>query len=81
METRVAIIGIIVGNMESVEKLNAILHQYAPYMIGRLGIPYRQKKVSVISVAVDAPEDIISALAGKIGKLDGVSAKTVYANL
>lgn len=81
METRVAIIGIIVGNMESVEKLNAILHQYASYMIGRLGIPYRQKKVSVISVAVDAPEDIISSLAGKIGKLDGVSAKTVYANV
>lgn len=81
METRVAIIGIIVGNMDSVEKLNAVLHDYAPYMIGRLGIPYRQKKVSVISVAVDAPEDIISALAGKIGKLDGVSAKTVYANV
>lgn len=81
METRVAIIGIIVENMNSVEKLNAILHEYAEYMIGRLGIPYRAKKVSIISIAVDAPEDAISALAGKIGKLEGVGAKTVYSNL
>lgn len=80
MESRVAIIGIIVENMESVEKLNAVLHEYARYIIGRMGLPYREKKVSVISVAMDAPEDAISALAGKIGRLDGVSVKTVYSN-
>lgn len=81
METRVAIIGIIVENMEAVEKLNSILHEFAEYMIGRMGIPYRQKKVNVISIAVDAPQAVISALAGKIGMLDGISAKTVYANI
>ena len=80
MESRVAIIGIIVEKMESTEKLNAILHEYASYLIGRMGIPYREKKVSIISIAIDAPEDIISALAGKIGRLDGVSAKTAYSN-
>lgn len=80
MESRVAIIGIIVENMESVEKLNAVLHEYAKYIIGRMGLPYREKKVSVISVAMDAPENAISALAGKIGRLDGVSVKTVYSN-
>lgn len=80
MESRVAIIGIIVENMEATERLNAILHEYAPYVIGRMGIPYREKKVSIISVAVDAPEELISALAGKIGRLEGVSAKTAYSN-
>ena len=80
MESRVAIIGIIVENMEATERLNAILHEYAPYVIGRMGIPYREKKVSIISIAVDAPEELISALAGKIGRLEGVSAKTAYSN-
>lgn len=80
MESRVAIIGIIVENMEATERLNAILHEFAPYVIGRMGIPYREKKVSIISVAVDAPEELISALAGKIGRLEGVSAKTAYSN-
>lgn len=80
MESRVAIIGIIVENMESTERLNAILHEYASYLIGRMGIPYREKKVSIISIAIDAPEEVISALAGKIGRLDGVSAKTAYSN-
>lgn len=81
METRVAVIGIIVENGESVEKLNAILHEYGEYIIGRMGIPYRQKKISVISIAVDAPQDIISALSGKIGRLNGISAKTAYSNV
>lgn len=81
MTTRVAIIAIIVENMDSVEKLNAVLHDFSEYMIGRMGIPYREKKVSIISVAVDAAEDTISALAGKIGSISGVSAKTVYANI
>lgn len=76
--SRVAIIGIIVENPASVERLNAILHEYAAFIIGRMGIPYREKKISIISIAVDAPQDIISAMAGKIGRLDGVSAKTVY---
>jgi putative iron-only hydrogenase system regulator len=81
METRVAVIGIIVENSESVEKLNAILHEYGEYIIGRMGIPYRQKKINVISIAVDAPQDIISALSGKIGKLPGISAKTAFSNV
>ncbi len=78
MASRVAIIGIIVENPDSVEKLNAILHEYAEYIIGRMGIPYRERKLSIISIAVDAPQDIISAMAGKIGRLSGVSAKTLY---
>jgi putative iron-only hydrogenase system regulator len=81
METRVAIIGIIVENEGSVEKLNTVLHHYGKYIIGRMGIPYREKGINIISIAVDAPQDIISALSGKIGKLSGVSAKTAYSNV
>lgn len=79
METRVAVIGIIVESYPSAEKLNAILHRYGEYIIGRMGIPYREKKINVISVAVDAPQEIISAISGQIGHLEGVSAKTAYA--
>lgn len=79
METRVAVMGIIVQNLESAEQLNAILHEYSENIIGRMGIPYREKKISILSVAVDAPQDVISALAGKIGRLSGVSVKTAYA--
>ncbi|GHV45518.1 CopG family transcriptional regulator [Clostridia bacterium] len=78
METRVAILAILVENGESVEKINAMLHEYAVYIIGRMGLPYRARGVSIISVVLDAPHDTISALSGKIGRLDGVSAKTVY---
>ena len=78
METRVAVISIIVEKEESVEALNSILHDYGEYIIGRMGIPYRQKNINVISIAVDAPQDKISALSGKIGKLDGISVKTAY---
>ena len=81
METRVALIGIVVENPESVEKLNGILHQYGNYIIGRMGIPYPKKQVSVISIAIDAPMNVISALSGKLGMLDGVSSKTVYSNV
>jgi putative iron-only hydrogenase system regulator len=81
METRVAVIGIIVENPDSVENLNGILHAYAPYIIGRMGIPYREKNVSIISIAVDAPQDTISALSGKIGKLSGINVKTAYSNM
>ena len=81
MDTRVAIIGIIVERPESIESMNAILHEYGQYIIGRMGIPYRQKGLNVISIAIDAPQDAISALSGKIGKLPGVSAKTAYSNV
>ncbi len=81
MDTRVALIGIVVENSESVEQLNSILHQYSKYIIGRMGIPYRERNVSIISVAVDAPASIISALSGKLGMLDGISTKTIYSRL
>lgn len=80
METRVAVIGIIIENPESIAALNAILHEYSEYIIGRMGIPYRQKDISIISIAIDAPQNIISALTGKIGRLDGVSNKAAYSN-
>lgn len=81
MQTRVAIIGIIVEKTDSVEALNSVLHDYGSYIIGRMGLPYRQKNIHIISLAVDAPQDIISALSGKIGKIDGISAKTAYSNI
>ncbi len=81
METRVALIGIIVEDESSVASLNDLLHQYAPYIIGRMGVPYRPRGVNIISVALDAPQDAISALSGKLGRLHGVSAKTQYSNI
>lgn len=81
METRIGLIGVIVENREAVEQLNHILHEYGNYIIGRMGIPYRERKVNIISVAVDAPQDVINALSGKIGRLKGVSVKTVYSNV
>lgn len=80
-ENKVALIGIVVENGDSVEKLNTILHSYGEYIIGRMGIPYQKRNVSIISVAVDAPQSIISALSGKLGMLPGISAKTVYSKL
>ena len=79
METRIAVIGIVVEAEESVERLNEILHEYRQYIIGRMGIPYRQKGINIISIAVDAPQDAISALSGKVGRLPGVSSKTAHA--
>ena len=81
METRVALIGIIVEEPDSVGELNAILHDYGQYIIGRMGIPYRQRGISIISIAVDAPQDVISALSGKLGALPGVSTKTILSKL
>ena len=81
METRVAVIGIIVEDTESTGRLNEILHDYGAYIIGRMGVPYRVRGINVISVAVDAPMDVISSLAGKIGSLAGVSVKTAYSNV
>ncbi|MBQ6540652.1 MAG: iron-only hydrogenase system regulator [Oscillospiraceae bacterium] len=78
METRVAVIAIIVEDPDRVETLNAILHEYADFIIGRVGIPYRQKGISIITIAVDAPQNVISAMSGKIGRLEGVTAKTTY---
>lgn len=80
MCTRVAVIGIIVEDSSSVEQLNEILHEFGPHIIGRMGIPYREKGINIISIAIDAPQDVISAMAGKIGNLPGVSAKTAYSN-
>lgn len=81
VETRVAIIGIIVENPEQTGALNALLHEYSAYIIGRMGIPYHQRGISIISVAIDAPQDVISALSGRIGRLSGISAKTAYSNV
>ena len=78
-ETRIAIIAIVVENPESVGEMNRILHNFGEYIIGRMGVPYHQRGVNVISVAMDAPADVISALSGKIGRLQGITAKTVYA--
>lgn len=78
METRIALIGIIVEDMNSTEKLNNILHEYSKYMVGRMGIPYREKGVSIISVVVDATNDVISSLSGKLGMVPGINVKTVY---
>ena len=80
MNTRVAVIGIIVESSEAVDRLNDVLHEYRDHIIGRMGIPYRAKGINIISIAIDAPEDTISALAGKVGNLPGVSAKTAYSN-
>ena len=81
METRIAVMGIIVENINSVEELNRLLHQSGKYIIGRMGLPYRDKKVHIVSIAIDAPQDVISALSGKIGNLDGISVKTAYSNV
>ena len=81
METRVALIGIIVEKAENVEELNKILHNYSEYIIGRMGLPYARRGISIISIAIDAPQDKINTLSGKIGMLDGISAKTTYSNI
>lgn len=77
METKIAILGIIVEDKTSVKPVNELLHQYSQYIIGRMGIPYEKKQVNVISVVLDAPDKIISALSGKIGKLSGISVKAM----
>ena len=81
METRVAVMSIIVENTASVEPINSLLHDHGQYIIGRMGIPYRERGISIISIALDAPENTISALAGKIGGLSGVSVKTAYSGV
>ena len=81
MDTRVAVISIIVEQDDAIEELNTLLHEARQYIIGRMGIPYRAKGISIISIAIDAPNDVISSLSGKIGMLPGLSTKTVYSKL
>ena len=81
METRVAVLAIIVRGGSSVQPLNELLHQYGQYIIGRMGLPYRERGVNIISVVLDAPQDVISALSGRMGRLEGVSAKTLYSKV
>ena len=81
MSTRLAVISIIVENPDAVEMVNKLLHDASEYIIGRMGVPYRQKGISLISVALDAPQDVISALSGSIGRLKGISSKTAYSNI
>ncbi len=81
MQTRVAVMAIIVEKEEAVEALNVVLHEFREYIIGRMGIPYRAKKVNIVSIALDAPQNTISALAGKLGNIDGLSVKAAYSNV
>ena len=80
-ETRIAVVGIIVESQDSAARVNEILHQYGSYIIGRMGIPYREKRMNIISVVLDAPPDVISAVSGKLGRLPGVSSKALYSRM
>ncbi len=81
MNTRVALIGVVVENPDSVARLNELLHKYGDFIIGRMGIPHKERGISIISVAIDAPGDVISALSGKLGSLPGVTSKTIYSKV
>ena len=81
METRIAIIGIIIEDVDATTQVNEILHDYSMYILGRMGIPYRESNLNIISIAIDAPCDVINQIAGKLGKVDGVSAKTMYSKM
>lgn len=80
MEKRIAVIGIIIENKDSVECLNSLLHEFGDSIVGRMGLPYKERNLNIVSLAVDAPQNIISEMTGKIGKLDGISVKTAYSN-
>ena len=81
MYSLVAVMSIIIENLNAVEQVNAVLHEYGEYIIGRMGIPYRARQISIISIALDAPQDTISALSGRIGKMAGVSVKTSFSSV
>ena len=81
METRVAVLAIIVENTESVEELNRTLHEFGGFIIGRMGLPYRERNINIIAIAMDAPQSVISALSGKIGRLSNVNVKATYSNV
>ena len=78
METRVAVISIILENSNSIEEVNKLISDYSDYVVGRMGIPYKKRGISIISVVIDSPQDVISTFSGRLGKLEGVSAKTAY---
>ena len=80
-ETRIAVLSIIVGNTDTTAELNDIIHEYAEYMVGRMGIPYRARGINIISLVVDAPQNVISTLSGRIGRLSGVTSKVAYAKV
>lgn len=79
-DTRIAVVAIIVENVDRVDKVNALLHEYGQFIVGRMGLPHREKNVNVISVVLDAPAGVINGLTGKLGMLDGVGAKALYSN-
>ncbi len=81
MKTRVALLSIIVSDTEQIQKLNEYLHEASDYIIGRMGLPYRKRNINIISIALDAPQDLISALSGKIGRLQGVTSRTTYSDV
>lgn len=81
MQTRVAVMAIIVEREDAVEKLNSALHDFGEYIIGRMGIPYRSRGINIVSIALDAPQNTVSSLAGRLGTIDGVSVKTAYSNV
>jgi putative iron-only hydrogenase system regulator len=81
MDTRVAVLSIIVENPDAIRQVNALLHEQSHYIIGRMGIPYREKNISIISIALDAPQPVIAQLSGKIGQLEGITTKTAYSNV
>ena len=81
MESKVALIGIIVENRQNVENLNMLLAEYSQYIIGRMGVPYKERNINIISIAIDAPMDTINALSGKLGRLEGINVKTIYSNI
>ena len=81
METRVSVISAVVEDREAVETLNAVLHEYGDWIIGRMGLPYRKKNIHIVSVAVDAPQDVIATMSGKLGRIEKVSVKTAYSSV
>ena len=81
LKTRVAVIAVIVENNAATDSINELLHEAGQYIIGRMGIPYREKNINIISIAIDAPQDVISSLSGKLGRIEGVSVKTAYSNV
>ncbi len=81
METRVAVISIVVESTDKIGELNELLHEYGDHIIGRMGMPYKKKNINIICVAIDAPQDVINTLTGKLGKLDGITAKAAYSKL
>ena len=78
-ESRVVLMGIIVEDAEAASRINGLLHEYGQYIIGRMGIPYREKQMNIISIVLDAPQQVVSALSGKLGMIPGVSSKCLYA--